>query len=96
MSLGEIGNSFDFRICNNCIVNIYTDKVLRTVRQLYSAQRLDLKAFYTIVCSATPFDIGGDRIEICSDIIAWAEKLESDEATAIYWLAHDCLAEIMK
>ena len=77
-------------------MHMYTDKVLRTVRQLYSAQRLDLKSFYTIVVSATAFDIGGARIEICSDIIAWAEKQESDEATAIYWLAHDCLAEVMK
>jgi hypothetical protein len=75
---------------------MYTDKVLRTIRQLYSAQRLDLKSFHTIVVSVTPFDLGGARIEICSDIISWAEKQESDEATAIYWVAHDCLTEVMK
>ena len=100
MQIGLLGisskfkNLADFGPCNIWIVSIYSDKVLRTVRQLYSAQRLDLRSFYVIVCSALSALEG--RIEICSDIIAWAEKQESDEATTIYWLAHDCLAELMK
>jgi hypothetical protein len=77
-------------------MHMYTDKVLTPVRQLYRAQRLDLKSFHTILKSVTAFSIGGAEIEICSDIINWAEKQESDEATAIYWIAHDCLAEVMK
>lgn len=77
-------------------MHIYTDKVLTPIRQLYRAQRLDLKAFFTILESVTAFSGRGAQIEICSDIITWAEKQESDEATTIYWLAHDCLAEVMK
>jgi hypothetical protein len=75
---------------------MYTTKVLTPVRQLYRAQRLDLKSFATILESVTAYSGRGAQIEICSDIINWAEKLESDEATTIYWLAHDCLAEVMK
>jgi len=75
---------------------MYTDKVLTPARQLYRAQRLDLKSFCTIVASVTQYSNQKDRIEICSDIISWAEKQESDEATAIYWIAHDCLTEVMK
>jgi hypothetical protein len=75
---------------------MYTDKVLTPVRQLYRAQRLDLKAFYKILESVTAFSFDDAKIQICSDIISWAEKQESDEATTIYWIAHDCLAEVMK
>jgi hypothetical protein len=75
---------------------MYTKKVLTTIRQLYSAQRLDLKSFYTIVTSASGIMGQQYSIEICSDIIAWAENQDSDESTTIYWLAHDCLAEVMK
>ena len=77
-------------------MHMYTDKVLTPARQLYRAQRLDLKSFCTIVASVTHFGGQRDQIEICSDIISWAEKQESDEATAIYWVAHDCLTEVMK
>jgi hypothetical protein len=75
---------------------MYTDKVLTPARQLYRAQRLDLKSFCTIVAAVTTYSGRDAQIEICSDIINWAEKQESDEATAIYWIAHDCLAEVMK
>jgi len=79
---------------HNFFVNMYTKKVQTTIRQLYSAQRLDLKSFYTVVTSASWSQ--ASSIEICSDIIAWAENQDSDESTTIYWLAHDCLAEVMK
>ncbi len=73
-----------------------TEKSLRTIRQLYAANKLDAKSIQVIISSNNNVFSNKYNIESCSDIIEWAEKTQTDESRAIHLLVLECLGFFIK